>query len=44
MPECSIKGKIEIKNSIIGKNSKIIREKNEESKKFLLGEGTQISV
>ena len=44
MSECSIKGKIEIKNSIIGQNSKIIREKSDDSKKFLLGEGTQISV
>ena len=44
MSNCTIKGKLDIKNSIIASNSKIIKEQNENSKKFLLGEGTQISL
>ena len=40
MSDCIIEGVIEIKNSIIGSNSKIIQ--NEKNKKYLLGEGTQI--
>ena len=41
MSNCIIKGKLEIKNSIIGSNSKIIKNHNS---KFLLGEGSQISL
>ncbi len=44
MSNCIIEGKLDIKNSIIASNSKIIKEQNENSKKFLLGEGTQISL
>ena len=44
MSNCTIEGKLDIKNSIIASNSKIIKEQNESSKKFLLGEGTQISL
>jgi len=44
MSNCTIEGKLDIKNSIIASNSKIIKEQNENSKKFLLGEGTQISL
>ena len=44
MSNCTINGKLTIKNSIIASNSKITKEKNENSKKFLLGEGTQISL
>jgi len=41
MSNCIIKGKLEIKNSIIGSNSKIIKNSGS---KFLLGEGSQISL
>jgi len=44
MSNCTIKGKLDIKNSIIASNSKITKEQNENCKKFLLGEGTQISL
>ena len=44
MSNCTIKGKLDIKNSIIASNSKIIKEKKESNKKFILGEGTQISL
>lgn len=44
MSNCIIEGKLDIKNSIIASNSKIIKEQNGNSKKFLLGEGTQISL
>lgn len=44
MSNCIIEGKLEIKNSIIASNSKIIKGQSENSKKFLLGEGTQISL
>ena len=44
MENCIIKGKLTIKNSIIASNSKIIKGQNENEKKFLLGEGTQISL
>ena len=44
MSNCTISGKVNIKNSIIASNSKIIKEKNETNKKFILGEGTQISL
>ena len=44
MSNCTIEGKLDIKNSIIASNSKIIKEQNEGSKRFLLGEGTQISL
>jgi glucose-1-phosphate thymidylyltransferase len=42
MENCTIEGKLNIKNSIIASNSKIVKDQNE--KKFLLGEGTQISL
>jgi glucose-1-phosphate thymidylyltransferase len=42
MENCIIEGKLTIKNSIIASNSKIVKDQNE--KKFLLGEGTQISL
>mgnify|MGYP003969303091 FL=1 len=44
MSNCTIKGRLEIRNSIIASNSKIIKEKKESNKKFILGEGTQISL
>ncbi len=44
MSNCTIKGKLDIRNSIIASNSKITKEQNETSKKFILGEGTQISL
>jgi glucose-1-phosphate thymidylyltransferase len=44
MSNCTINGKLDIKNSIIASNSKITKEQNENNKKFLLGEGTQISL
>jgi glucose-1-phosphate thymidylyltransferase len=44
MSNCTIKGKLDIRNSIIASNSKIIKEKKETNKKFILGEGTQISL
>ena len=44
MSNCTINGKLDIKNSIIASNSKIIKEKKESNKKFILGEGTQISL
>ena len=43
MSNCIINGKLDIKNSIIASNSKIIKEEKSE-KKFILGEGTQISL
>ena len=43
MSNCIIDGKLDIKNSIIASNSKIIKEEKSE-KKFNLGEGTQISL
>ena len=43
MPKCKIKGEVKIKDSIIASNSKIISTKESE-KKFLLGEGTQITL
>ena len=43
MSNCIIDGKLDIKNSIIASNSKIIKEEKSE-KKFILGEGTQISL
>lgn len=42
MDNCTIKGQLTIKNSIIASNSTIVKDQNE--KKFLLGEGTQISL
>ena len=42
MENCTIKGQLTIKNSIIASNSTIVKDQNE--KKFLLGEGTQISL
>jgi len=44
MSNCTIKGKLDIRNSIIASNSTIIKEQNKNNKKFLLGEGTQISL
>ena len=44
MSNCTIDGKLDIKNSIIASNSKIVKEQNKSNKKFLLGEGTQISL
>ena len=44
MSNCTIKGKLNIQNSIIASNSKKTKEQNENLKKFLLGEGTQISL
>lgn len=43
MSDCIINGKLDIKNSIIASNSKINKEEKGE-KKFILGEGTQISL
>ena len=43
MSDCIINGKLDIKNSIIASNSKINKEEKSE-KKFILGEGTQISL
>jgi glucose-1-phosphate thymidylyltransferase len=42
MSNCTINGKLNIRNSIIASNSKITKEQNENNKKFLLGEGTQV--
>ena len=44
MSDCIIEGKLEIKNSIIGSNSKIIQKQNNEENKFLLGGRSQISI
>ena len=44
MPNCIIKGKINMINSIIASNSKIIQKQENNEKSFLLGEGTQISI
>ena len=43
MSNCTINGELNIKNSIIASNSKIIKEERN-GKKFILGEGTQISL
>lgn len=42
MPNCTIEGKLNIKNSIVASNSKIIQKQTNNDKNFLLGEGTQI--
>jgi len=44
MPNCIIDGKLEIEQSIIASYSKIIKSEDKIEKKFLLGEGTQISL
>jgi len=44
MSNCFIEGKLNIVNSIIAFNSKIIQKQKSDEKKFLLGEGTQISI
>ena len=44
MSNCIIKGGLKIRNSIIAANSKIIKEQNKINQKFILGEGTQISL
>ena len=43
MSNCTIKGELDIKNSIIASKSKIVKEVRN-GEKFLLGEGTQISL
>ena len=44
MSGCNIDGDFTIKDSIIAFNSDIVKSKNPESKVFLLGEGTKISL
>jgi glucose-1-phosphate thymidylyltransferase len=44
MSNCVIEGKLNIVNSIIASNSKIIQKQKNNGKNFLLGEGTQISI
>ena len=44
MSNCIIEGKINMINSIIASNSKIIQKQKNNEKSFLLGEGTQISI
>jgi glucose-1-phosphate thymidylyltransferase len=44
MSDCVVKGKFEIKNSIIGSNSKILQNNSNTNHEFLLGEGSQISI
>ena len=44
MSNCVIEGRLNIVNSIISSNSKIIQKQKSDEKKFLLGEGTQISM
>ena len=43
MPNCVIDGTLRIQNSIIASNSKIIKKQNNE-KRFLLGEGAQVFI
>lgn len=44
MSNCIIEGRLNIINSIIASNSKIIQKQKSNEKSFLLGEGTQISI
>ena len=44
MSDCIFEGKFDIKNSIIGSNSKILQNSNNTNNEFLLGEGSQISI
>jgi glucose-1-phosphate thymidylyltransferase len=44
MSDCIFEGKFDIKNSIIGSNSKILQNNNNTNNEFLLGEGSQISI
>jgi glucose-1-phosphate thymidylyltransferase len=44
MSNCIIEGKLNIVNSIIASNSKIIQKQKSDEEKFLLGEGTEISI
>jgi glucose-1-phosphate thymidylyltransferase len=44
MSNCTIEGRLNITNSIIASNSKVIQKQNNDKKNFLLGEGTQISI
>ena len=44
MSGCNINGDFKIKDSIIAFNSEIIKNNNADSKVFLLGEGTNISL
>ena len=43
MSNCVFEGKFEIKNSIVGSNSRI-SQNNISNNEFLLGEGSQISI
>jgi glucose-1-phosphate thymidylyltransferase len=43
MSNCTFEGKFEIKNSIVGSNSRI-SQNNKSDNEFLLGEGSQISI
>lgn len=42
MPNCTVDSKLNIKNSIIAPNTKIIQKSDSADKIFILGEGTQI--
>ena len=44
MSNCTFEGKFEIKNSIIGSNSKILQNNSNPNHEFLLGEGSQVSI
>jgi glucose-1-phosphate thymidylyltransferase len=44
MKDCIFEGKFEIKNSIIGSNSKILQNNSNLNHEFLLGEGSQVSI
>lgn len=44
MPDCIIEGRLDIKNSIIGSNSKLVKRNTNGDKNFLLGEGTQLYI
>ena len=44
MSNCIFEGEFEIKNSIVGSNSKILQNNSNSSNEFLLGEGSQISI
>ena len=44
MSNCTIEGELTVRDSIIASNSKIQQKQNGKSEKFLLGEGTQISI
>jgi len=44
MPNCTVDSKLNIKNSIIAPNSKIIQKSDSADKRFILGEGKQINL